>query len=432
MSLECVISACKRPANVLCYCCQGNLCRNHYNEHDYLNSKLTLLADEIDTFDRQLLSIDLKKYIQTSNERLHQWRLDAYKAVDLFCEQKYREIEHFLMKIINQKRENLEQIRTNMLGLVEKRQMTLEMIDALSMNLRGIESEMNNIDQKYLSVHTSPVILDKNLIQIEEIATTEFDVTSLSSTFKTIDYTRQGLYPIASNQQFLLIQREPNLCLIDRHYKLIRQNQWTHGQIFDMCWSSALRKFFLITVSQIYIVDVETMAIERVETTQKLRCLSCTCSETSLFLSTNEKGSAVCEFNLLNSLQSAKRWESPDTCTKDEQIHDMYYNKGTLLFMIENSVNERIRVELRSSARFDRLWSLQLDIAYQSKVFSCCLLPHDQWLIVDSNTSRLFQVTMDGKLKSSCYYNPIPCCACLFGDDLLAVSTLQTVNFHKI
>ena len=55
--------------------------------------------------------------------------------------------------------------------------------------------------------------------------------------------------------------------------------------------------------------------IDRVETTQKLHWLSCTCSDSSLFLSTNEKGSLVCEFNLLNSLQSAKRWEPPDTCS---------------------------------------------------------------------------------------------------------------------
>jgi hypothetical protein len=151
-----------------------------------------------------------------------------------------------------------------------------------------------------------------------------------------------------------------------------------------------------------------------------------------LFLSTNEKGSLVCEFNLLNSLQTAKRWEPPDTCSKDERIHDMFYNKGTLLLLIENSATDKIRLELRSSARLDPLWALQLDIDYQAKVFSCSLLNFDQWLIVDSNSSRLFQITTDGKIRSSCYYNPVPCCACLFGSDILAISTLQGVNIHKL
>jgi hypothetical protein len=430
--LQCVITGCRRQANVLCYCCKENLCRNHYTEHDYLNSKLTLLSDEIDSFDRQLLGIDLKKYTQNSNDRLQQWRFDSYKVIDQYCEQKYREIEQHLMKIITLKRENIEQIRTNMLDLVQKRQMTLNLIESLTSNLRSIENDLTDIDQKHLTIHASPLILDRNLIQIEEITIEDFNLTELTPTIKTIDYSHQGLYPIASNNQYLLIHRQPNLCLIDRNLKILKQVPWNHAQIFDICWSSALSKFFIVTLNQIYIFDTDIISIERVETTQKLHWLSCTCSDTSLFLSTNEKGSSICEFNLLNSLQSAKRWETPDTCSKDERIHDMYYNKGTLLLMIENSLTEKIRLELRSSARFDHLWSLQLDIVYQSKVISCCLLNYDQWLIVDGNTSRLFQVTMDGKLKSSCYYNPTPCCACLFGLDLLAISTLHGVNIHKL
>ncbi|CAF2628608.1 unnamed protein product [Rotaria sp. Silwood2] len=401
-NLQCVITACRRPANVLCYCCKENLCRNHYNEHDYLNSKLNLLVDEIDTFDRQLSAIDLKKYIQNSTDKLQQWRFDSYKTIDQYCDQKYREIEQYIMKIINQKRENVEQLRLNMLELVQKHRMTLELIESLTLNLRTIENEVNDIDQKHLSIRTSPLILDRDLIHINELSMEEFDLSSLSSAYNTIDYTRDGLYPIASNNQYLLIHREPNLCLIDRSFKIAKQTLWNYGQIFDMCWSSALEKFFLITLNQIYIFDVNTISIERIEATQKLRWLSCTCSDTSLFLSTNEKGSSICEFNLLNSLQAAKRWETPDTCSRDERIHDMVFTKGTLILVIENSLTEKIRLELRSSSKLDRLWSLQLDIGYHTKKISCCLLNYDQWLIIDSNTSRLFQITMDGKLKSTC------------------------------
>lgn len=432
VNLQCVIVGCRRLANVLCHCCQENLCRNHYNEHDYLNSKLNLLADEIDSFDRQLLAVDLKKYIQTTNDRLQQWRFESYKAIDQYCEQKYREIESHLMKIITLKRENIEQLRTNMLDLVQKRSMTLELIETLTSELRTIESDMHDIDQKHLAIHSTPLTLDRGLIQIEELAMEDFEVTTLTTPIKTIEYPRQGLYPIASNQKYLVIPREPNLCLIDRNWKMVKQTPWTHGQIFDMCWSSALAKFFILTLNQIYIFDVDRISIERVETTQRLHWLSCTCSDTSLFLSTNEKGSCICEFNLLNSFQSAKRWDPPETCSRDERIHDMFYNKGTLLLLIENTLNEKIRVELRSSARFDRLWSIQLDLLYKGKIFSCALLKYDQWLIIDSNTSRLLQISMDGKIKSSSHYNPAPSCACLFGSDILAISTLQGVNIHQV
>ncbi|CAF0813322.1 unnamed protein product [Rotaria sordida] len=409
-----------------------NLCRNHFNEHDYLNSKLNLLVNEIDTFDKQLLAVDLRKYIQNSSDKLQQWRFDSYKTIDQYCDQKYREIEQYMIKIINQKRENIEQIRINMLELVQKRRMTLELIESLTSNLRIVETEMNDIDQKYLSFRTTPLILNQDLIYIDELSIEEFDLNSLISVYKTIDYTRQGLNPIASNNQYLLIHREPNLCLIDRNLRIKKQTLWNHGQILDMCWSSALEKFFLITLNQIYIFDVNTISIERVDATQKLHWLSCTCSDQSLFLSTNEKGSSICEFNLLNSFQAAKRWESPDTCSRDERIHDMIFNKGTLILIIENLLTEKIRLELRSSARLDRLWSLQLDISYPTKKISCCLLNNDQWLIIDSNKSRLFQVTMDGKFKFTCHYNPIPSAACRFGFDLLAISTLNGVNIHKL
>ncbi|CAF1289929.1 unnamed protein product [Rotaria magnacalcarata] len=431
-SLQCVITACKREANVLCYCCKENLCRNHYNEHDFINSKLNLLVNEIDTFDRQLLGIDLRKYIQSSTEKLHQWRLDSYKQIDQYCEQKYREIEQHLLKVINLKRENLEELRKNMLGLVQKRKLTLELIDALSSDLRSMETELTGIDLKYLSIQTSPITLERDLIHINELSIEDFDVSSLSSVFKTIDYTRKGVYPVASNTQCLLMHHEPNLCLMDRNFKIAKQTLWSHGQIVDACWSSALGRFFLLTLNQIYIFDVDTISIERVDATQKLQWLSCACSDASLFLSTNEKGSSICEFNLLNSLQAAKRWEPPDTCSQNERILDMTYNKGTLLLLIGNSLAEKTRVELRSSARLDRIWSLQLDIVYQSKILRCCLLHSDQWLIIDGNTSRLFQITMDGRLKSTCYYNPTPCSACLFGFDLLAISTVQGVNLHKL
>ena len=430
--LHCVIVGCRRLANVLCHCCKENLCRNHYNEHDYLNSKLNLLADEIDTFDRQLLAIDLKKYIQTTNDRLQQWRFESYKAIDQYCEQKYREIEQHLMKVITLKRESIEQLRTSMLDLVQRRMITLELIESLTSNLRTIEQDMHDIDQKHLAVHTSPLVIDRNLIQIEALSMEDFEVGSLSSAMKSIEYTRQGLYPIASNQQYLLMHRHPNLCVIDRSGKIVKQTAWTHGQVFDMCWSGALTRFFILTLNQIYVFDVERMFIDRVDTTQRLQWLSCTCSDTSLFLSTNEKGSAICEFNLLNSFQSAKRWDPPETCSQDERIHDMFYNKGSLLLLIENTLNDKIRVELRSTARFDRLWSIQLDLAYQGKMLSCALLSYDQWLIIDSHTSRLIQITMDGKIRSSCYYEPVPCCACLFGPDILAISTLQNVNLHKV
>ena len=54
------------------------------------------------------------------------------------------------MKVINLKRESVEQLRRTMLDYVQKRQMSLEIIDSLTTNLHDMESDMNDIDQKHL------------------------------------------------------------------------------------------------------------------------------------------------------------------------------------------------------------------------------------------------------------------------------------------
>jgi hypothetical protein len=88
---------------------------------------------------------------------------------------------------------------------------------------------------------------------------------------------------------------------------------------------------------------------------------------------------------------------------------------------------------MRSSATLDRLWSVRLNIAYSQNIRTrCCLLTHDEWLVVDRNTSRIFHISKDGKVKSSSAYNPPPFCATVFDQETLAISTARGVNLHKL
>ena len=433
MSLECVIVNCQRTANVLCHCCKENLCRQHYNEHDYLNSKLNLLADQIETFDRQLVAIDLKNYTQHSSEQIEQWRRHSYQLIDDYCAEKYQEVEDRLMKIVNDQRDKIDQVRKEMLNTVEKRQMTLEKIEQLTTNLELIEKELHGIDEKHLSIRTANLVVEKNLIRIDDLTVRDnFQLSNLPAVSQTIGYTRQGVYHIASSGDFLLVHREPNLCLIDRNFRIQKQIQWKFGQIFDMCWSSALRKYFLITLEEIYILDIDNqMIVKAMENAENLRWFCCTCSNNSLFLTTNERGSSIYEFSLLNSFQRSKYWQAPETCDRREQIQDIIYSKEHLLLIIENDTKGQVRLELRSVKGLQRLWTLPLHVEFQSKVMSCATFHNDQWLVIDGNASRILQITMDGKLKSSCFYNPMPICACLFTDRILAISTIRGVNFHQ-
>ncbi|CAF3848505.1 unnamed protein product [Rotaria sp. Silwood1] len=225
----------------------------------------------------------------------------------------------------------------------------------------------------------------------------------------------------------------PNLCLFDQDVRLVKQNIWTHGLIWDMCWSSTLDRFIVLTLNNVFLLDENTMSTQQVQTIKGQHWYSCTCSDTSLFLSTAKTGSSINEFKLSSSIQLTKQWQPPDTCTKDEWIYDMVYSNRTLALMIGEQKSKTKRMELRSSMTFDRLWLLRFDIIdLLNRAIRCCLLNDEEWLVIDRSSSRLFHITKDGKIKTTVVYESEPWRACLFGSNILVVSNENGVNFHKL
>ncbi|CAF2805392.1 unnamed protein product [Rotaria sp. Silwood2] len=434
MSQPCAVSTCKRISRTLCYGCNQNFCREHMIEHDLsLNSQLNPLSDEINALGERLKSINLENAIGDSHEKLKKWRVDCYKTIDDLFEQKCQELDRCIAKKMEKQHEKISCIRVKMSELIQEQEATHKDIDSLKSTLRDLEREMSKIEQTSFQIEIKSLIIDDSLIHIEDSDINRFDLSSISPLYKTINYTRENWAPLACNNRYLLIHQEPNLCLVDRNLTIIKQNSWIYGTIYDMCWSSALNRFIVINGSDVFLVDENNMSIENIQALQKSKWLSCTTSETSLFLSTKVWGSSIMEFSLLPTIELVKQWQSPDTCSRDEVINGIVYNNDTIAMMIKNPSKKTIHIEMRSSATLDRLWSVRLNIAYSQNIRTrCCLLSHDEWLIVDRNTSRLFHISKDGNVKSSCAYNPPPFCATVFDQNMLAISTARGVNLHKL
>ncbi|CAF3983289.1 unnamed protein product, partial [Rotaria sp. Silwood2] len=231
----------------------------------------------------------------------------------------------------------------------------------------------------------------------------EFDLSTLSSAYKTINRSHGTFRELASNDQYLLFHDAPNLCLIDRNLTLVRKTLWNHGKIFDMCWSSTLKQFIVLELNNIYLINENTMSIERMETIRKERWMSCICSNTSLFLSTRVHGSCILEFSLLPSVNLIREWKSPDSCAQTEDITCIEYNNETLALLIRNNVNKTMRMELKSSMTFESIWSIQLDlVCNQEKTIRCCSLSNDEWLIADHENNRLIHVSKDVEIFWLC------------------------------
>ncbi len=434
MSQPCAIPSCKRVSRTLCYGCNQNFCREHMIEHDLsLNSQLNPLSDEINALGERLKSLKLENSNGDSHQKLEKWRDDCHKTIDYFFEQKCQELDRCIAKKMEKQREEISRMRIKMSELIQEQEATHRDIDSLTSTVRDLEREMSKIEQTSLQVEMKALVIDDSLIQIEDSDTNRFDLSSLSPIYKTINYPRENWAPLACNNRYLLIHQEPNLCLVDQNLNIIKQNSWIYGTIYDMCWSSTLNRFIVINGSDVFLVDENHMSIENIQTLQKRKWLSCTTSETSLFLSTKVWGSSIMEFSLLPTIELVKQWQSPDTCTRDEVINSIVYNNGTIAMMIKNPSEKTIHIEMRSSATLDRLWSVRLNIAYSQNIRTrCCLLANDQWIVVDRNTSRIFHISKDGKVKTSSAYNPPPFCAVLFDQDMLAISTARGVNLHKL
>jgi hypothetical protein len=63
-----------------------------------------------------------------------------------------------------------------------------------------------------------------------------------------------------------------------------------------------------MTQNNIYLVDEKRMSIENILTNEKQNWLACTCSDSYLFVSTNEWGSSVVQFILSSSVRAVKQW----------------------------------------------------------------------------------------------------------------------------
>ncbi|CAF3241197.1 unnamed protein product, partial [Rotaria sp. Silwood2] len=224
MAQPCVIATCKHASQTLCYGCNQHFCREHMIEHDLsLNSQLNPLSDEINALGERLKSINLENAIENSHKKLEQWRIDCHKTIDYFFEQKCHELDRCIRKKMEKKREEINRIRTKLSDLIREQEATHKDIDLLTITVRDLEREINKIEQTSFQIEIKSLVLDDSLIHIENSDINHFDLISLSSVHKTINYPRENWAPFACNNHHLLIHQETNLCLVDQNLNIIKQ-----------------------------------------------------------------------------------------------------------------------------------------------------------------------------------------------------------------
>ncbi|CAF5029737.1 unnamed protein product, partial [Rotaria sp. Silwood1] len=360
---------------------------------------------------------------------------DCHIIINRFYEEKCQELQQRCVQQADQKRKKIHQLKLKTNELIREQEATHEDISLLKATIDDIKRDVNQYEENGILVDVHPLIINQNLVYIEELTSHELDISTLSSPYRTIDCSNTYWPVLASNNQVLLLDQYPNLCLFNKELILLKQSPWKYDRIPDMCWSSTLNSFIIITDKNgVFLINENLTSIECIQTIEKKKWLSCTCSDASLFLTTNESGSAIFQFNLLSSFHFIKQWKSPQTCKNDEHIHNIAYNNETLALIIRHKYNEPIRIELRSSSTLDQLWSLLLDTTRKigQRVYRVCLLKYDEWLVIDYTTSYLLHISKYGKVKARRSYKPTVHNAVLFGSNILATRTTNCLSLYRI
>jgi predicted secreted protein len=153
-----------------------------------------------------------------------------------------------------------------------------------------------------------------------------------------------------------------------------------------------------------------------------------------LFLTNTTMGTNIFQFNLLSSFQLIKQWKPPNSCKQHEYIDDIKYNNGTLALIIKVSSSNTVYLELRSSTTLERMWKIKLDInqSWFQQTIRCCSIKYDEWIIVEGNTSHIFHILKNGKLKIMGEYKPSAMNAVLFGSNIFVIRTKENIFFHRL
>jgi hypothetical protein len=398
---------------------------------DGYDNSLDQIADRINSLNDRLTTSNIELMMSESREKLDKWRLDCYHVIDRFYEKKNRELDRHVAEIVDKQRKEINRIRSNIAGLIHKQDILHKDIDYITTIATQLEQEIDEIKEKYLHLNINSLEINENLIQIQATID-QSNPSIISPPYRTINYIDDCSKILCANERYLLTHQNSSLCLLDKELNIVKEKSWTNGWIMDICWSSTLARFLVLTRNYLYLIDESTMSIVRLQKLPKLSWWSCTCSDSCLYITTKDWGSNIYQFGLWPSIELVKRWQPPQTCKQDETINNIIYNNEKIALMIYNRLTNSKSIELRKSTTFDRLWSLNLDIDYDSRAIRCCLLSHDEWLVVDWNTSNLFHISNDGKLKLRCDYNPSPSCATMFATNMLVISTADGINLHKL
>ncbi|CAF2091066.1 unnamed protein product [Rotaria magnacalcarata] len=253
------------------------------------------------------------------------------------------------------------------------------------------------------------------------------DICQLGEPIKTIERIRNSGYVLVASEQYLIIYNASNLCFLDSKLKVVRQTEWTHGAILDICWNTKFHKIYMIVGAQVFFMDSETMKCEKLFEEKLYN--TCTCSDDILYLSTCHEIQQV----LAHSCSDLLSVKCVFNCQKNKCIDGMAYHNGKLALVMNGPAGTKPYVEILSTTTYACLFSITITNAYGFNQCRISSLGSNGWLMKDPGTCHIHHVTENNIVRTTPTYNyGYSQNAIGFGADYLVVSTDTSYNLHRL
>jgi len=441
-SQSCEICGPKRISRALCNCCQQYLCRDHLQEHDdLLNAQVIPLVDNINQISDRLQQFDINFLFEPIRIQLDQWKQSAFQSIEHIYEQKSNQINQFINKQLKNLREQTEQTQKTIEKLVQQQDATHEQIDNLITKIQNIEKEINILENKSIEVDIHPLIIDDSYINfnIEQENDDDNNQLILTPIIQTIVSSSDNCNCVSSNDTYILLNRHSTLYLYDHNLNLIKEsNPYSDLSIIDICWSSTINRFIILTNDDVFILNQIKMILEKSNIPSRTNghWHNITSSSKTLYLTAYKWGTFIYQFNInLFQFEFNRRWQTPLTCNKDQSIdHFIHNNKNELAMIIQNKFNYNKYFQLKNDQTLECIWSYEINqcqMTIHRNRF--CLIHQNQWLIINSNQSKLLYFNQNGLFKQIINYDfNQPICAIEIKQNFILVITNHSINLHQL
>lgn len=253
------------------------------------------------------------------------------------------------------------------------------------------------------------------------------DICQLGEPIETIQRVTSSGNILFANDQYLLIHNASKLCFLDSQLKIVRQIEWTHGSIHDICCNTKLNKFYMTIGAYAFIMDSKTMICEKLFEEKCYK--TCACSDDILYLSTYHLIQKVLAYSC-SDLQSVR---TVFMCPEKQFIEGMSYYDGKLALVCNTRSGTKPDVIILSTTTYACLFSITIKDAHGYDQCRISSLGSSGWLVKDPSTYNIHHITENNVLRMTPMYDyGHPYNVIRFGVDYLVVLTGNSYNIHKL